>query len=152
LIESVKGVIVRDMEALFSIGNLVATVGWILLAAAPRHRHAQTIAGTVIPLSLAAAYLALLVLHLPDARGGFSTLSGVAELFSNRWLLLAGWIHYLAFDLFIGAWETRDAMARGLARVVLVPCLILTFLIGPVGLLAYYAVRRFTSPAGQVAA
>ena len=42
-----------------------------------------------------------------DAQGGFGTLEGVAELLSNRWLLLAGWIHYLASDLFIGSWEVR---------------------------------------------
>ena len=72
----------------------------------------MTIAGTVIPLTLAAIYLTLFVLHARESDGGFSSLAAVAQLFDNRWLLLAGWVHYLAFDLFIGAWETRDAMAR----------------------------------------
>ena len=55
--------------------------------------------------------------------------------------LLAGWVHYLAFDLFIGAWETRDAAARGVPHAWVVPCLLMTFLLGPIGLLAYLAIR-----------
>jgi hypothetical protein len=63
--------------------------------------------------------------------GGFSTLPDVATLFSNPWALLAGWIHYLAFDLLIGTWETRDAREHGVPPLWLVPCLVLTFLFGP---------------------
>jgi hypothetical protein len=56
--------------------------------------------------------LILLAFYAADTRGGFSSLAAVAELFSNQWLLLAGWVHYLAFDLFVGTWETRDAVDR----------------------------------------
>ena len=56
-------------------------------------------------------------------------------------MLLAGWIHYLAFDLLIGTWETRDARERGLPHLLLVPCLVLTFLLGPAGWLLYMGVR-----------
>jgi hypothetical protein len=56
-------------------------------------------------------------------------------------LLLAGWIHYLAFDLFVGSWEARDARQRGVPHLALVPCLALTFLFGPAGWLLYGAVR-----------
>jgi hypothetical protein len=128
-------------EAVFSAVNLVALVGWLLLLAVPKHRFATMVAGTVIPLALSAVYLTLLVLHWGESRGGFSSLHGVAELFSNPWLLLAGWVHYLAFDLFVGTWETRDAIARGIPRWVLAPCLLLTFMLGPVGFLAYSATR-----------
>ena len=93
-------------------------------------------------MSLASLYLGLIALHWGDASGSFSSLSGVAELFSNRWLLLAGWTHYLAFDLFVGTWETRDAIARGVSRWLLAPCLVLTFLFGPIGWLAYQIVRQ----------
>jgi hypothetical protein len=129
-------------EGVFSIANLVAMAGWILLMAAPRNRRATTVAGTVIPLALAALYLALLTVHWGERRGGFSTLHGVSDLFSNDWLLLAGWVHYLAFDLFVGTWETRDGLARGISRWLVVPCLLLTFLFGPIGWLAYRLVRE----------
>ncbi len=128
-------------EGVFSACNLIAMAGWILLLAIPRSRRGLTIAGTVIPLSLAAIYLVVFVLNVRGSQGGFSSLAGVAQLFENRWLLLAGWVHYLAFDLFIGAWETRDAMARGLSRLWLAPCLLMTFMLGPIGLLLYHATR-----------
>jgi Domain of unknown function (DUF4281) len=128
-------------EGVFSACNTLALVGWLLLLAIPRHRLADAIAGTVIPLTLASIYLTLFVLHARESSGGFSSLAAVAQLFENRWLLLAGWVHYLAFDLFIGAWETRDAMARRVPRLLLAPCLVMTFMLGPIGLLGYHLVR-----------
>jgi hypothetical protein len=128
-------------EGVFSACNMLALAGWLLLLAVPRHRLATAIAGTVIPLTLASIYLTLFVLHARGSSGGFSSLAAVAQLFENRWLLLAGWVHYLAFDLFIGAWETRDAMARRIPRLLLAPCLLTTFMLGPIGLLCYHVVR-----------
>ena len=132
------------MEGVFSACNVLAMAGWILLLAVPRNRRAMTLAGTVIPLTLAAIYLVLFVLHARGSDGGFSSLAAVALLFGNRWLLLAGWVHYLAFDLFIGAWETRDALARRVPRLLLAPCLVTTFMLGPIGLLCYHIVRART--------
>jgi hypothetical protein len=128
-------------EQLFSMCGLLAFAGWILLIATPQNARAMTIAGTVIPGALSCIYLILFAFHVADARGGFSSLAGVAELFSNQWLLLAGWVHYLAFDLFVGTWETRDAVERGISRWILAPCLLLTFLLGPIGWLAYHVAR-----------
>jgi hypothetical protein len=116
-------------------------VGWMLLLTVPRRRTAMAIAGTAIPLTLAAIYLVLIVSHVRESSGGFSSLDAVAQLFANHWLLLAGWVHYLAFDLFIGAWETRDAMARRVPRLLLAPCLVMTFMLGPIGLLGYHLAR-----------
>ena len=60
---------------------------------------------------------------------------------ADPWLLLAGWIHYLAFDLLVGAWEARDARERGIPHLFVVPSLILTFLFGPAGWLLYLGIR-----------
>jgi len=133
--------VAMTIEGVFSACNLLAVAGWILLLAVPGHRLAMRIAGTVIPLTLAAVYLTVFVLHARGSNGGFSSLAAVAQLFENRWLLLAGWVHYLAFDLFIGAWETRDAMARRVPRLLLAPCLVMTFMLGPIGLLCYHVLR-----------
>ena len=73
------------IEGVFSTCNLLAMAGWVLLLAVPRNRRAMTIAGTVIPLVLAAIYLALFVLHARESRGGFSSLAAVAQLFDNHW-------------------------------------------------------------------
>ena len=129
-------------DAIFSASNLAAVAGWLLLATAPRRRWATMTAGAMIPLAFAATYLALLAAHWGETRGGFSSLPAVAELFSNRWLLLAGWLHYLAFDLFVGAWEVRDAIERGVPHLLVVPCLLLTFLFGPIGFMTYHAARQ----------
>jgi len=134
------------IEGVFSACNLLAMAGWVLLLTLPRNRRALLVAGTAVPLTLAAIYLALFALHARGSEGGFSSLAAVAQLFGNRWLLLAGWVHYLAFDLFIGAWETRDAMARRVPRLLLAPCLVMTFMLGPIGLLCYYGLRAAYHP------
>jgi hypothetical protein len=95
----------------------------------------------VLPLVLSVGYLVLIALHMQGAEGGFGSLADVTALFQKQELLLAGWIHYLAFDLFIGAWETRDAQRNGLPHLVVIPCLIMTFMLGPIGLLFYFAIR-----------
>lgn len=132
-------------EQLFSIANLLALVAWILLAVFPRHSAVTTFTGTIVPASFAAAYVAVLAVMWSSSSGGFATLADVASLFSNRWLLLAGWIHYLAFDLLIGHWEVRDAQSRNIPHLLVVPSLALTFLFGPAGWLLYLALRAARS-------
>jgi Domain of unknown function (DUF4281) len=94
-----------------------------------------------VPAVFAVAYVAIVIAIFPRAEGGFSTLAEVVALFGNPWMVLAGWLHYLAFDLLIGTWEARDAVERGVPRWLLVPCLFLTFMFGPTGWLAYVALR-----------
>jgi hypothetical protein len=130
-------------DQIFSIANPLAVLCWILLAALPdRPWVTKGVAGTAIPALFAAAYIAIVIAVFPRADGSFSTLAGVAQLFANPWLLLAGWLHYLAFDLLIGTWEARDSIERGVPRWALVPCLILTLMFGPAGWLTYRVVTR----------
>jgi hypothetical protein len=128
-------------ENVFSICSKLALAGWLMLIFAGKNAKARLIAGVILPLSIAVVYAVLLAAHGAESTGNFSSLAGVTALFSNPWLLLAGWIHYLAFDLFIGAWEVRDAHANGISHLLVIPCLLLTFLFGPVGLLLYFAIR-----------
>lgn len=72
------------------------------------------------------------------------------RLFEDPYLLLAGWVHYLAFDLFIGSWEVRDAQRLRLPRLLVVPCLLLTFLFGPAGLLLYFTIRWVRTRRGLI--
>jgi hypothetical protein len=128
-------------EQLFSILNLVTMAAWLPLVFLPRVRWASTVVPIVVPVLLAVVYVALLASTLGRTEGGFSSLAGVKALFDNPWALLAGWTHYLAFDLFIGGWEARDAQQRGMPHLLVVPALFLTFFFGPAGLLFYLAVR-----------
>jgi ABA DEFICIENT 4-like len=130
-------------EHLFSILNLVALAAWLPLVFLPRARWATTTLPVVVPCLLAIVYVVLLATTLPWGEGGFSSLAGVKALFENPWALLAGWVHYLAFDLFIGGWEVRDAQQRGISHLLVVPALVLTFLFGPAGLLLYLVTRSF---------
>jgi hypothetical protein len=128
-------------EQLFAICNSIVLPGWLLLVVAPRWRWTQRIAALALPLALAAVYLTLVVLHFRESGGGFSSLAQVSKLFENPYLLLAGWIHYLAFDLFTGSWMVRDSERLRIAHAYVVPCLLLTFLFGPVGLLTWFLIR-----------
>jgi hypothetical protein len=129
-------------DLLFRIANNVALLGWLILIFLPRWRWSARLVGPVlIPVLLSAIYATLVVAVFGHAGGGFSSLSSVGLLFQNRYMLLAGWVHYLAFDLFVGSWEVRDAQKIGIRHYLIVPCLILTFIFGPAGWLLYFAVR-----------
>lgn len=139
------------LESLFSLAGAVAIAGWLALLASPfLARVSDWIAALAVPIALSVAYAGLVLANWSEAEGGFDTLDNVALLFQSRELLLAGWIHYLAFDLFIGAWEVRTARDERIPFLLVVPCLILTFLFGPAGLLVFQAlrlVRTFRRPA-----
>lgn len=137
-------------ERLFSILNPIAMVGWLLLILFPKKPWASHVMPVVIPAILSTVYAVLVATSLPGSDGGFSTLAGVSTLFANPWALLAGWTHYLAFDLFIGGWEVRDAQRRGVSHWIMIPVLVLTFMLGPIGLLLYLAVRSLVAKAPAV--
>lgn len=131
-------------ETAFAYANQIALLGWVVLAVGVVWRPAllrDIIAGQVIPALLATLYTALIVVFWAQTKGDFFTLAGIGALFAQPWILLAGWVHYLAFDLFIGAWIARDAAARGLPRGLMIAVLPLTFVFGPIGLLAWLGLR-----------
>lgn len=133
------------LDLLFRIASTIALAGWVILALAPLQRPLAVLAARVLAAVLCGLYLAVLVhalSHGPGAPGAnFNSLDGVMALLKTREAFLAGWFHYLAFDLFIGAWEAETAPAARIPHWLLLPCLLLTFLAGPVGLLAYLVLR-----------
>jgi ABA4-like protein len=138
-------------DALFRLCNSLALAGWLLLVLtgwSPRASRviSSLITGLLVPALLCGLYLVLILTHWGGHRGGFSSLSGVMLLFTDRWLVLAGWVHYLAFDLFIGSWQVRDARLNRVPFVAVLPCLVLTFLFGPIGLLLYLFLAGLISP------
>jgi len=129
-------------EQVFSISNSAALLGWLILAVlGPKRWAASLVSGAILPLLFGVLYAGLILAHWGGTKGGFGSLASVALLFSDQWLLLAGWVHYLAFDLFIGSWQVRDARAKGIPHLLVIPSLLLTFLFGPIGLLLYFVVR-----------
>lgn len=139
-----------DLDRLFDLANLVALAGWIALLATPfAPRVANILAAIAVPFVLSIAYVGLIAWLLagtPSAGEGapaldFASLEGVAALFATREAVLVGWVHYLAFDLVVGAWEARTARAEGIAFLLVLPCLALTLFFGPAGFAVFLLVR-----------
>lgn len=134
------------LEKLFSVASALAMVGWVLLALAPARREWSVAGARIIAAVLCGGYFAMLMAGLTSGRGmtpgaSFNSLAGVRLLLSSPQALLAGWVHYLAFDLFIGSWEVADAPTSRVPHWLLLPCLALTFVAGPVGLLLYLMLK-----------
>lgn len=131
-------------EAIFQAASSLAALGWLALALSPAGARwtpaARRFAGRWVPLVLAVVYVALFARH-GMGEGGYGSLAEVQRLLAVPGLLTAGWLHYLAFDLFVGAWISERAAALGLPHLLVLPLLALTFLFGPAGLLAWAAVR-----------
>jgi ABA DEFICIENT 4-like len=133
-----------NMELFFSLAGMLAMSGWITLLASPfSPLWSDRIAGVLIPLILSVGYVTLLIFFPSEGGGGFGSLAEVTELFSNPNAVFAGWVHYLAFDLLVGAWICRTAREESVKFWMIIPCLPLTFLFGPAGFLAFSLVRLF---------
>lgn len=136
-------------DRVFQLCGLLAAMGWLGLLLTPfwpkrqRERLPRLVCGIAIPATIAVVYTAVIAAHWAGHRGGFRTLDEVMVLFTDRWLVTAGWIHYLAFDLFVGGWELEDSRRRGVPHLAVIPFLLLTFFFGPMGLLGYLGLRMF---------
>src|SRR5262249_30177786 len=125
-------------QQVFNIANVFALIGWIVLVFQPSHRAAvEGVARTLVPALLSIAYAAIIVpLALGYGSGTIASWDGLAAAIGQPWLLIAGWLHFLAFDLLVGAWEVETAKAEGIPYIAVLPCLLLTCLLGPIGFLA----------------
>ncbi len=147
----------NPLEAVFRIANFGAVVAWIVLVLAAAfgwRRALQRFCGSLVPLLLASAYVVLLVTHW-GGPGDVSSLAGVGLLFRQPAALLAGWLHYLAFDLLVGVMIAQRFLDDRLPRILLLPVLPLAFFFAPAGWLLFEAIRfarRDAAPASAPAA
>ncbi len=131
----------------FTVTNVIAVVMWAVLLAAPRK---PAVLAAVLYLGVGLLCLAYTTLFVglfsgfSGPSGGLSeySVAGLKAMFGSDAMIVIGWTHYLAFDLFVGLWIARDADAKGFGRLGQVPVLLATFLVGPVGLLLWMAVRE----------
>ena len=128
-------------ETLYTIVNVLVLPPWLLLIVAPRWKWTLPLASIAYPSLLGLMYVALLAFNVRSMTDGIASLDNLARLFENPSVLLMGWVHYLAFDLFVGSWQVRDAQRLEIPHVLVVPCLLLTLLLGPTGLVCYFAIR-----------
>ena len=141
-------------ETAFSFAYALVLPQWILMAVAPRWFVTQWLTRTlIIPMVLAVIYIAYLFSgSTPLDFSSFNTLQGVMSLMGSgqKGPALAGWVHYLAFDLVAGSWLLRDGQERGIRHWLLIPCLFGCFMLGPTGLLLYGVVRLIASRVGSM--
>ncbi|MDP3854305.1 ABA4-like family protein [Phenylobacterium sp.] len=129
-------------EQLFTAASMGVLAPWLLLAFAPVRRQPIILAARASAAILAALYTALMVTRWINGGEGadFTSLTGLSAAFAQPEIMLVGWVHYLAFDLWVGAWEADVAPKWGVPHWALLPCLALTFLFGPIGLLLFLGV------------
>lgn len=140
-----------NWEIIFKIANAGVLPFWLLLAFAPRHVmlvRGLFVGGTGL---LALVYSILIIALISGAidpggatGGDFTSLAGVMALFDSKGGATIGWIHYLAFDLFVGIWVARNADRHAISRITQVPILFFVLMAGPFGLMLYLLVRLFS--------
>jgi len=126
---------------LFALANVSVLPAWILLTLLPGWKWTRVVAAYVTPAILGLAWTVLMAGRFTPHGGGFGSLEELIELSRDSYILVAVWLHNLILDVFLGAWEVRDAQRLGVPHGFVIPCLIVTFLAGPVGLLLYFGVR-----------
>lgn len=141
------------IESIFTAVNATIIPFWLLLLFAPHSKPTNILVHSgVVPLLFGVIYIFYFVtsfiLGSPEG-ASMNSIAGLQIAFSDPRTLVAAWVHYLVFDLFVGAWLVRDARREGIHHVAIVIPLLLTFMAGPLGLALYIALRgiwkrRFT--------
>lgn len=127
----------------FSIANALVLPMWLLLLIAPNWKVTRFLIDfKVIPLVLAVIYAFYVITGLihtgmPD----FGDLQSVMALFTEQEAVLAGWIHYLSFDLLVGMWMVNQNRTLGIHKGLMFPCLLGTFMFGPLGFLLFMILK-----------
>ncbi|MCZ8343076.1 MAG: ABA4-like family protein [Leptospira sp.] len=129
-------------ERIFKIANAIALPPWILMMVFPHWSYTKLVIDSyTFPILFAVLYTIFIAMSFGKTKGNFGSLEGVGSLFRNKNALLAGWLHYLAFDLLVGMYEWRDALAINLPQYLLIPALFFTLMFGPFGFFLYLGIR-----------
>jgi len=133
-----------SLETYFSIVGTLAMSGWVILIFLPRRWPlVNRIPALYIPVLLSLTYSVFIGLYFFSAEGGFDTLANVQTLFLTPEVALAGWVHYLAFDLLVGSWVARQSDQLNISRLIQAPILVLSFMFAPLGYLLFVMIRAF---------
>lgn len=130
-------------DRIFELANSFALLGWLMLLFINPFwvQTPKWVVGIMVAILCLTYAIYLFQGFSLSSFSSFGSLEGVMELFKHKEMVTAGWIHYLAFDLFIGAWICTDARKKGINHWTTVPALLLSFMAGPIGLLVYFTFR-----------
>ncbi|MEM9282128.1 MAG: ABA4-like family protein [Verrucomicrobiota bacterium] len=141
-------------DQVFQITNLTALLSWIYLIAVARWTpKVFSIVRYVVPIFFAIFYLVAMTQSEPNEEAGYTSLDSVTAIFTQPWVIVGAWLHYLAFDFFVGCWILAKSKAERIGHGWIVVPLIFTFLLGPIGLLLFLlvlGVRNKWKPAEAV--
>ena len=129
-----------NYEIIFNIYNTGILIFWFFLLVFPKSKLTQKMTDFPwIPLVIAFGYIYFLGTSDSIFSVDFSSLSGLTEMFqnSNPRGVAAGWLHYLAFDFWVGCWILRDSQKKGVKHVFIIFPMLFTFMLGPVGVIIY---------------
>jgi hypothetical protein len=129
---------------LFRLSNLLVLPFWALMILLPRWRWtARILRSPFVSAAPALIYAALVLPRLDTIWPAIArpTLTGVAALLGSPEGATIAWVHFLAFDLFIGRWIYLDSQERRLSALLTAPVLFLTLMLGPLGFLIYVVIR-----------
>lgn len=133
-------------EIIFNIYNTGILIFWLFILVFPKSKLTQKMTDFPwIPLVIAFGYIYFLGTSDSIFSVDFSSLSGLTEMFqnSNSRGVAAGWLHYLAFDFWVGCWILRDSQKKGVKHAFVIFPMLCTFMLGPVGVIIYTLVLLF---------
>ncbi|MEN1785351.1 MAG: ABA4-like family protein [Bacteroidota bacterium] len=128
---------------IFSIANTIAMPMWLLMMVLPKWKFTRFLIDyKVVPITLSLCYVIYVLFHLQGGGNlNFGSLASVTALFSQENVVMAGWVHYLAFDLLIGMWMLNENRTVGIPQLLMIPMLLATFMLGPVGFLLFITAK-----------
>ena len=129
----------------FSIANILVFPMWILMIVFPKWQATRFLIDfKVIPIILSLLYAFYIISSIIEGPSmDFGSLQAVMQLFTVEDAVLGGWLHYLAFDLLVGMWMLDENKTLQIHPLIMAPCLLGTFMMGPIGFLVFMGLRTF---------
>ena len=127
-------------ETIFNIFNSGILLFWMLLLFFPEQSITQKVtAYPWVPLVIAFGYIYFIGMTSGTFSSDFTSLNGLTEMFQNAnpQGVAAGWLHYLAFDFWVGCWMLKNSQEKGVKHLWMLVPMLFTFMLGPVGIIIY---------------
>ena len=127
-------------ETIFNIFNSGILLFWMLILFFPKQSITQkVIAYPWVPLVIAFGYIYFMGMTSGTFSADFTSLNGLTKMFQNAnpQGVAVGWLHYLAFDFWVGCWMLKNSQEKGVKHLWMLVPMLFTFMLGPVGIIIY---------------
>jgi len=138
------------IEILYYWVNLGALPFWLILIFFPNSKICRIFVTSIFPfLILSGAYIFILYksyLSSYDYSSNFDLYlnkDNLKNLLSNDYFLIMFWVHFISINLFTGGWIVKDSQKFTINKFLIIVPLVITYLIGPIGLIVYWLIRIF---------